>query len=264
MLHRRAIRFGRADTFEDRYEGLLPPRAPKRWRGVFEQLSKQRRCAYVSCWHANEVESVGMWKAFSALEPGVAIQTSVGRLHAALDGRPETIFLGGVRYVDFDAEQLSIWERAPSAIDPLMHKRKQFEYEQEVRAMLDLASDLSQRAARDEKSGVTVEVDLGTLIESVHTAPGSENWFVDVVASALDRYGVNVPVERSRLDDVPEGWRDEVVRGKGQVGEVGLCSHGRERVFSASRGPTKDAPAHAGGSHAFPTCPLPLITSFPA
>lgn len=202
MLHARAVHFGRADRFEDQFEGLLPLRASQRWRVLSKRLAEQRLRTYVSCWHANDYESVGMWKAFT-LEPGIALETTVGRLRGALDPFPEAIYLAGVRYIDFDSEHLGAWEKRPRALDPILHKRRQFDFEREVRAVLDPACKSSERAAHAEEPSVAVPVDLPRLIVRVHTSPGAEDWFVDLVKEMLHRFAVPVPVERSRLDEVP-------------------------------------------------------------
>lgn len=202
MLHVRALHFGRADRFEDQFEGLLPLRASQRWRALAKRLGEQRVRTYVSCWHANEYESVGMWKAFT-LEPGIAIETTASRLRTSLDAHPETIYLASVRYIDFDAEHLGAWEKRPRAIDPILHKRRQFDFEREVRAVIDPSSKSSEHAARAEETSVVVPVDLSALILRVHTSPGAEEWFVDLVSEMLDRFDVRVAVERSRLDEVP-------------------------------------------------------------
>ncbi|MGC4073823.1 MAG: hypothetical protein QM760_15190 [Nibricoccus sp.] len=69
--------------------------------------------------------------------------------------------------------------------------------------MIDPSSKSSEQAAHAEETSVVVPVDLSALIVKVHTSPGAEDWFVDLTSEMLDRFNVSVPVERSRLDEVP-------------------------------------------------------------
>jgi len=54
----------------------------------------------VSCWHENEGESEALWRLYCGTGPGVAVQTSFGRLLYAMRDHPD-IAVGRVVYVDF-------------------------------------------------------------------------------------------------------------------------------------------------------------------
>ncbi len=43
----------------------------------------------VSCWHKSEYESEAMWKLYAAAGQGIAIESTIGQLDAALGNRPE-------------------------------------------------------------------------------------------------------------------------------------------------------------------------------
>src|SRR4028118_1989759 len=55
---------------------------------------------YVSCWHENDGESEALWRLYCGTTPGIAVQTSFGRLLYALRDEPD-IAVGRVEYVDF-------------------------------------------------------------------------------------------------------------------------------------------------------------------
>jgi hypothetical protein len=76
-----------------------------------------------------------------------------------------------------------------------VHKRVSFEHEREVRAIID------SRDPESDRIGLTVPVDLATLIQRVHVAPTAPGWYEDVVRRAAKRYGLDAPVSRSDLYD---------------------------------------------------------------
>jgi hypothetical protein len=128
-----------------------------------------------------------------------------------------------VKYVDYETavipEGNTFW--------PFAHKRRSFEHEREVRAVVAefqyyehlrarLTPEFRARALAvagiedvpdldlDEvlplpPPGIYVPVDLGTLIESVSVAPYAASWFADLVRSTMDRFGRGEPVHQSSL-----------------------------------------------------------------
>lgn len=110
-----------------------------------------------NCWHANEGESEAMWRLYVALGAGVAIESTVGRLRAALSSDGE-IYIGRVRYRDSNEGTDDLSEIPLS----LVTKRRSFEHEREIRALMRI----------DEPGrGCEIDCDLKVLIKTVHISP---------------------------------------------------------------------------------------------
>jgi hypothetical protein len=96
-------------------------------------------------------------------------------------------------------------------MSPFAYKRKGFEHEREVRAVAAKArieeteDSFSMGVTNEEfmKPGENVSIDISKLIVSVHLAPGSSSSTEDFVAPAIERSGLIVPLQRSKLDDEP-------------------------------------------------------------
>jgi hypothetical protein len=128
---------------------------------ISRALEGQLRHMYVSCWHANLVESAAMWAQYATLSVsmlakerhgfgelgfvqqkqafslptclGIAIRTTCERLTSSLLPSPEEpIYVGAVSYVDFDKGVIP----EGSLFYPLLHKRSSFAHEREVRAVI--------------------------------------------------------------------------------------------------------------------------------
>lgn len=155
-------------------------------------LSEARRGFGVNCWHANEHESEAMWRLYSALGCGVAIESTVERLRDVLHATPG-MNIKRVQYVDFDKAQIVKGQ------DPhiLMCKRPSYEYEHEVRAMMPLKSD---------GVGEEVSCDLNCLIIRVHISPIAPPIFQKVIEEICSGTisGQKLPFARSRLLDAPD------------------------------------------------------------
>jgi len=233
LLDRGTLHFARADTFGDHFEmaypvrdigaaklrvgewirdGVLPrgpllrylARASGQDAAVFATLDEDElgrtflrhgnRALYMSCWHANDSESAAMWDLYLQGGAGVAVQTTFGRLREALDGPSGDVmvFLRAVRYLDYRTES---WGE-PTLFSPAFHKRRSFEHEREVRAVVvrptyeDLRTGRADREGTPSGRGVAVPVAVDTLVEKVVVSPGAPGWFVDLVASLSHRLGL--------------------------------------------------------------------------
>ena len=146
------------------------------------KLAKQH--TYISCWHHNEQESEAMWRLYSKdVTNAVAIQTTANNLYLSLDREP-TIDIGKVKYIDFE-------KRFSSVNGAFWYKRKSFEHEREVRAIL--------QSYEAPCAGHAIPVDINVLINGVYISPYAPKWFADVVQSVVDKYAVRKPVYQSRM-----------------------------------------------------------------
>ena len=205
MLEEGGLFFRRADSFEDRFEGTMSqPVRDFLERGheritveeYAQMIRRVRGSSFVNCWHMNESESAAMWKLFSsATEQSICIQSTYARLREAL---PDDVLLGTVNYIAYDRDHIpfdDLWW-------PLLHKRKSFEYERELRAVWsDMDSIRGETAAR--RAGVWKKVDMPRLIEGVYVSADAHTWFLKLVRKVLRRYDTHLEVRQSDLADEP-------------------------------------------------------------
>lgn len=227
LLQTRSLFFSRASMLGDPFEGAAPGQnvmwrqhvmqnrhtdptlVP--WRHLTdEQLSQQfmnssqwysqfRHQVAVNCWHMSEHESVAMWKVYSQSSDAVCIQTTYRKLAACL---PAYTYMGMISYIDYD----NGWVREDNGFYRMMHKRKQFEYEREVRAVAweELPDEHGEGVIRSNinYSGLSVPIDL-SFIESVVVSPSSTGWFFDVVRNSVSQYALPAFVFQSSLARLP-------------------------------------------------------------
>ena len=149
---------------------------------------KSREYTYISCWHLNSYESEAMWKLYSKdAANAIAIQTTTKRLYEAFDKDP-TISIGKVKYMDYDNNFASI-------NGAFWYKRKSFEYENEVRAVTI--------RRHSSGKGIYIPISIDKLIERIYISPYTSEWFVDVVKSLVEMYGVRTEVTYSMMKAKP-------------------------------------------------------------
>jgi hypothetical protein len=79
--------------------------------------------------------------------------------------------------------------------DSFWRKRKSFEHEREVRALI--------HDHECNEKGKIIKCDLNTLVEEVFLSPSSPVWFFDLINDVNEKFGINVKVSQSRLNDEP-------------------------------------------------------------
>jgi hypothetical protein len=219
LLETAALFFSRVDLMDDPYEGATshanrnmrsvvdPGGVPQ---SVLESLSShilwERQWTFINCWHMNERESYAMWRLYAKTTDAVAIQSTFARLHQVL---PREAYLGVVVYIDYNTE----WMPESNLFYRFIHKRKSFEHEHELRALIqDLprmpdpaggAASVFNRFSKPD-CGRMVPVSVRDLVEKVYISPTAPTWFRDLVKQLTARYKIDVPVEQSLLDRSPE------------------------------------------------------------
>jgi hypothetical protein len=180
---------------------------------ILESQSKLRRgirrCALVNCWHMNNVESAAMWNLYVRNNKGVAIRSSFNKLKNCLAREKLDVYIGEVEYVDYQDYE---WPR-DNYLYPLLHKRKSFEHEHELRAMivefptpreaevgLEVRMPIVDYGRPRFRYGVEARVDLDTLIDTIYVAPTSRKWLYRLVESLTKRYKLSKEVCHSALD----------------------------------------------------------------
>ncbi|TLS37732.1 hypothetical protein [Pseudalkalibacillus caeni] len=217
LLDSSSLFFTRSDKFEDPFEGLNSSANEKLRNDVygekipqeaffkFDEIRKKvRPYTHINCWHMNEFESAAMWKLYLKSNEGIAIQTTFGNLCNSFSEYNDQVFIGRVNYIDYDSE----WMPEGNMLYPFVHKRKSFEYENEVRAVIQKLPLSKTEAKVDwnvppEPYGVNVKINLDVLIEKIYIAPTAPIWFKELVYSVTKKYELDKTVHQSTLYDNP-------------------------------------------------------------
>ena len=214
LLTKKALFFARADKLGDPFEGSLsplnvelgpvihsniPPEHQETLRILFRNLP---RFTLINCWHENEIESDAMWKLYSGHQEGIAIKTTFRSLTESLTGKGD-IFIGRVNYVDYDTTFI----RQNDPVAPFIHKRRSFEHEREVRAIIRKPYIIDKEIISDGPDicnvGIYHDVDVETLVKGVFVPPYAEDWFTELVQTTAENYGLQAPVNKSSLSSLP-------------------------------------------------------------
>jgi hypothetical protein len=111
-----------------------------------------------------------------------------------------SIYVGQVEYIDHDRADVP----RDHGLRPYFLKRRSFEFEHELRAVVALIPDPPFEKALDvAEFGIYVPVAIDVLIEEVRVSPNAQHWFADLVTSVCDHYGLDVPVKQSDLSRDP-------------------------------------------------------------
>jgi hypothetical protein len=220
VLENRGLFFVRAREFDDPFEGSFP-----RFQGSvrieelkaaglpddqIEHMTRnqskffewQRHWMLINSWHMNSQESAAMWKLYAQTNEAVAIKSTFPLLRNCL---PKGISIGVVKYINYETE----WVPEGNIFYPYIHKRQSFTHERELRAILwETDWPVTDKGSPDfsylpADSGKWVPVDLARLIQEFRVAPYCSEWFADLVAKVVRRYGMSVEVTRSSLEESP-------------------------------------------------------------
>ena len=213
FLDSKSLFFTRSDLFNDPYEGAtshanikLRPEVYKE-SGIpqfaFDHMSKFaewiRHWTFLNCWHMNEYESAAMWRLYAQTNEAVAIQSTYRRLYDCL---PEGVFVGVVNYIDYETQ----WLPEGNTMWPFVHKRKSFEHERELRALihdLPLGDKELHIGLPNSESGRLVAISPIQLIENVYVAPDAPSWFAELVKKITLQFGYDFEVKQSILSKAP-------------------------------------------------------------
>jgi hypothetical protein len=228
LLLKRQLFFPRASLLGDPFEGSTPKIAVEsrdfiiknrhhdprleHWRNISDEqlrelFSAEARIAqssrdgcFVSCWHMNDHESAAMWDLYSRSAEAVAIQSSFARLAGGL---PSYVNAGLITYIDYEREAYP----QGNMFNALMHKRKSFEHEREVRAIAweTLAAELGgEEITRNmTPEGLPILVDLEKLVERIYVHPSAAPWFRAVASELVLQQRISIEVRQSVLGASP-------------------------------------------------------------
>lgn len=206
LLSSSSLYFRRLDLFRDPYEGVVPQLSaieyernlPGQGKQITSFIESQRKQVFVNSWHINEFESAAMWDLYLKSADGIAIETSFAKLRDSFSAETtHSILIGKVNYIDYAAEMMPFG----NILFAPMHKRKSFEHERELRALVWLLATLGRQGKNPSSDmvsmgtnpphGINININLEILISNVYVSPIAESWYVDVVRSVLEKYGLS-------------------------------------------------------------------------
>jgi len=217
LLDKQALFFARADKLSDPFEGSyskanikLRPIIYKELGSYFDPVQKQfqvfskeiKKFTLINSWHMNEYESAAMWKLYLKTDEGVAIQSTFKRLTESFHNYEGNVYIGKVKYIDYQTE----WLPEGNTFYPFLHKRKSFEHERELRAIIQIlpVKDGNINLKLEVlDTGAYIPVDLDILIEKIFVSPMAPKWFNELVNSIINKYNLNKEVTQSSLAEGP-------------------------------------------------------------
>ena len=239
ILATEALFFTRADKFEDPFEGFIPQAMMDSHKKSVKRVTPNEATAkmvltiaenwrnkYVicNCWHQNEEESMAMWEKYHIRNSGIVIKTTARDLKDSLSDKHD-VFIGKIGYssqstyednytISFAASDLSSHKKG--IYFPYFLKRKAFEYENEVRIIIDTQRFIEDHVNKHTREtileaefpdicdiGMYFNVNVKRLINEVIISPYAEKWVTDTVRSLVHQYGFDFEVSPSEILDDP-------------------------------------------------------------
>ena len=143
-------------------------------------------------------------KLYSGSEDGIAVKTDFSSLTQSLVG-DQPVYVGKVDYVDYSVTSIDEMEES---IKAFFYKRKSFEHEKEVRALVrdgpppGIVKEIIGTPSRYE-IGAYYDVNTSALIKEVVVSPIPGEWFVELVQVTAQIFKLDAPVRESSLTAQP-------------------------------------------------------------
>ena len=154
---------------------------------LVSEITTLQTPVFISCWYQNDYESEAMWKMYSKnVANAIAIQTDYKELKRQIGDKAK---INKVMYIDYS-------KRFVGPNELFWYKRKSFEYEREVRALL-------HSFGNNDSLGIAMKVDLESLIKGVYISPYAPAWFYSCVVDLIDKYGYKFEVNYSSMTALP-------------------------------------------------------------
>jgi hypothetical protein len=206
LLWSSSVYLTRTDLLSDKLEGALTPSIRRAINDAYsnnltnynadEFIRISRESSYVNCWSIGANDNMALWHLYSSVYTGVAITSTKEKLiHTCLNwAAKEHVEIFKVKYINhFNNPNMIIG----SYTYPLRFKHIAYRYEREVRIVISKIQHNEDDKYRLD--GIKLPVELDNFIRSVVVAPEAGSWFFELVSDIAMRYGLNVPVRKSKL-----------------------------------------------------------------
>ena len=199
---------------------------------------------FCNCWFIRDDESHSMWAEYGdKILTSIAIQTTIEKLIESVKPTGFDIHIGKIKYKNYKTDEIEGYEGFSSEnltdpdhilklfYAPIMHKRKIYKDEHEVRAIISFESICkhylgrvytseipfySDKMFREDilypgtqynsndmleipKDGIPVKTNLKTLIESVVIPPNAKGYFREALQKLIDNYGLSAKILNSEI-----------------------------------------------------------------
>lgn len=203
LINNEELYFARHDKFFDAQEGILSDPDKSFFDSKVPGISSRMKCenlgcTYINCWIMSDTEQYLMWTAYSSIDEGIAIKTTVGNLINSLDPNDKrSIYISDVNYIDYKSQYT--FDKTggfANLLAPFFCKGKYFEQEKELR----LIYNNYEIDERNKIEGVQFKVSLDTLIDEIWIAPVARTWFEEIVKKELILHNIHKQVNRSCIN----------------------------------------------------------------
>jgi hypothetical protein len=220
LIHRRKLRFTRADRFKDPLEGMITSTEGSTLSALYRERSISTVpeeelitnltpiASYVSCWREGDQESMAMWDLYNKGEGTVAVTSTVGLIKEVLQQEPEECSVGRVDYIPWKTH-----DDLPDAFYRCFRKDLSYQHELEIRAVLHrfrttLSSlregePFEQLIARIPEA-VELDIELTRFITGVVVGPEQGSRSFELIRSIVEQYSLPWAVRSSELLKKPE------------------------------------------------------------
>jgi hypothetical protein len=141
---------------------------------------------------------MALWQLYGGTKTSLAVTTTVERLIAVASTWPDITSIHKVRYIDhFKNPRMIVGHYT----DVLECKHEAYAYENEVRIIV------SRHRGEWQKNPVDLRLpipELCAFVRSVVIAPEADDWYFEAVQETTRRFGLAIPVRRSKLTRLPE------------------------------------------------------------
>lgn len=159
-----------------------------------EYTLRMRQSLFVNCWRMDNHESEAMWRLYCPSNEGIAIQTTYEKLAKSLPENPK-VFMGKVEYLDYETESFD----STNHFNFILHKRKSFEHEKEIRIATSLANYMNDHNIPIVERGIRIQTNLLINIEAIYINPFAEEWFLDIVQKLFHSLDIKIQLRLSEM-----------------------------------------------------------------
>jgi hypothetical protein len=207
-ISQKSLYLCRTDLLGDTHEGSITKVSYRARKEALEKIGwnmdkislqnkKTNKSLFINCWQMNNYESEAMWKLYCPDNKGVALQTTYKKLIDSIS-YDDNLFIGLVKYIDYETE----WFPSGNVFYPVMHKRKAFEHEKEVR-IIKPEYKYWKVDSEEPPFGIYCPWDLTNAIENIYVNPYSETFYYESVVDVLKKYGNSINPIWSPLKGTP-------------------------------------------------------------